>query len=152
MTSPPDQVQPPRRLRALVSWQANKVATLGARLTGQHMPLAARADFAVLAALDEYGRLSQAELGRRLGLDRNDVSTVLSRLEQDRSITRKPDPANLRRNIVAVTRTGLRQLADLQVHADAVQNELLDGLDATERAHLVGLLDKVLAQHPTQPA
>lgn len=152
MTSPPDQVQPPQRLRVLVSWQANKVATLGARLTGQHMPLTARADFAVLAALEEYGRLSQAELGRRLGLDRNDVSTILSRLEQDRSITRKPDPANLRRNIVAVTRTGLRHLADLQVHADAVQDELLAGLDATERAHLVGLLETVLAQHPAQPA
>ena len=71
----------PARLRALTSWQANKVATLGARLTAQRMPLGARADFAVLAALEEYGALSQAELGRRLGLDRNDVNAIVTRIE-----------------------------------------------------------------------
>jgi DNA-binding MarR family transcriptional regulator len=152
MASTSEPVQPPQRLRALVSWQANKVATVGARLTARHMPLAARADFAVLAALQEYGQLSQAELGRRLGLDRNDISTVLSRLEQDRAVTRKADPDNQRRNIVTVTRAGLRRLSDLQVHADAVQDELLDGLPDTERAQLVRLLEKVLSRHPAQPA
>lgn len=152
MTSLPEPVRAPERLRALVSWQANKVATLGTRLTARHMPLTARADFAVLAALHEYGPLSQAELGRRLGLDRNDISTILSRLDQERAVTRTPDPDNQRRNVVRVARAGLRRLADLQVRADAVQDELLEGLQGSERAQLIALLDKVLSVHPAQPA
>lgn len=149
MVSP---IQPPTRLRALVSWQANKVATIGARLTAAHMPLGARTDFAILAALDEYGPLSQADLGRRLGLDRNDVSTVLARLAHDRAVTRQPDPGDSRRNRVTVTPAGLRYLRELQDHADVVQHDLLEGLDEDEKIQLGALLDRVLAHHPTPPA
>jgi DNA-binding MarR family transcriptional regulator len=145
-------VRPPERLRALASWQTNKVATLGARLTARRMPLGARTDFAVLAALEEYGPLSQAEIGRRLGLDRNDVNAVVSRLEGHRQIDRKPDAADRRRNVVTLTDLGRRHLGDLQEHADAVQDELLAGLDAEERRQLRNLLDKVLGSHQPQPA
>jgi DNA-binding MarR family transcriptional regulator len=145
-------VRPPERLRALASWQANKVATLGARLTARRMPLGARTDFAALAALEEYGPLSQAEIGRRLGLDRNDVNAVVSRLEGHRQVDRKPDAADRRRNVVTLTDLGRRHLGDLQEHADAVQDELLAGLDAEERRQLRNLLDKVLGSHQPQPA
>lgn len=148
MTSP---VRPPTRLRALVSWQANKVATIGARLTAAHMALGARTDFAILAALQEYGPLSQAELGRRLGLDRNDVSTVLTRLDHQAAVSRRPDPADPRRNHVSITATGLRTLRELQAHADVVQDDLLAGLNEGEKAQLRALLDRVLASHPTPP-
>lgn len=149
MVSP---IQPPTRLRALVSWQANKVATIGARLTVARMPLGARTDFAILAALDEYGPLSQADLGRRLGLDRNDVSTVLARLDHQRAVTRHPDPADPRRKRVTATSAGLRYLNELQDHADVVQHDLLVGLDDEEQAQLSALLDQVLAHHPAAPA
>jgi MarR family transcriptional regulator, lower aerobic nicotinate degradation pathway regulator len=145
-------VRPPERLRGLASWQANKVATLGARLTARRMPLGARADFAVLAALEEYGPLSQAEIGRRLGLDRNDVNGVVSRLEGNQQVDRKPDAADRRRNVVTLTDLGRRHLDDLQAHADAVQDELLAGLDTAERRQLRSLLDKVLGSHQPQPA
>jgi DNA-binding MarR family transcriptional regulator len=147
-----DEIRPPARLRGLASWQANKVSTLGARLTAQHMPLTARADFAVLAALDEYGPLSQAGIGRRLGLDRNDVNGVVNRLEGALQVERRPDPADRRRNVVTLTDTGRDQLTELQRHADAVQDELLAGLDDAERRHLHGLLAKVLGSHQPQPA
>jgi len=145
-------VRPPERLRGLASWQANKVATLGARLTARRMPLGARTDFAVLAALEEYGPLSQAEIGRRLGLDRNDVNGVVNRLEGHQQVDRKPDPADRRRNVVTLTDLGRRHLDDLQQHADAVQDELLAGLDAAERRQLRSLLDKLLGSHQPQPA
>lgn len=145
-------LQPPARLRGLASWQASKVSTLGARLTAHRMPLGARADFAVLAALEEYGSLSQAELGRRLGLDRNDVNGILNRLGDAHQVDRQPDPADRRRNVVTLTAAGLRQLEELQRHADAVQDELLAGLDAKERRHLHALLAKLLDSHQPQPA
>lgn len=146
------ELQPPARLRALASWQASRVSTLGARLTSRRMPLGSRADFAVLAALEEYGSLSQAEIGRRLGLDRNDVNGIVGRLEQRGHIGRRPDPADRRRNLVEVTPAGVEHLLVLQEHADAVQDELLDGLTPEERAQLRLLLARLLSAHRPQPS
>ncbi|GAA1931845.1 MarR family winged helix-turn-helix transcriptional regulator [Streptantibioticus ferralitis] len=152
MTDTDDALQPPARLRGLVSWQASKASTLGARLTARRLPLGARADFAVLAALEEYGALSQADIGRRLGLDRNDVSGVLNRLEGRHQVDRQADPANRRRNVVTLTAAGRQHLEELQQHTDAVQDELLAGLDAAERQQLHSLLAKLLDSHKPQPA
>jgi DNA-binding MarR family transcriptional regulator len=147
-----DTVRPPARLRELASWQTNKVSTLGARLTARRMPLGARADFAVLAALEEYGPLSQAEIGRRLGLDRNDVNGILNRLGKSHLADRQPDPADRRRNVITLTDAGRRHLDELQQHADQVQDELLAALNATERRQLHALLAKLLDGHQPQPA
>ncbi|GAA0484473.1 hypothetical protein Ade02nite_87650 [Paractinoplanes deccanensis] len=143
---------PPALLRTLVSWQTGRVSTLGARLTAARMPLEARSDFAVLAALQEYGELSQAELGRRLGLDRNNVNGIVTRLENNGHVERRVDPADRRRNIVDATDAGLRYLDDLNARALDVQDELLIALDPGERQQLQALLEKVLASHPAQPA
>jgi DNA-binding MarR family transcriptional regulator len=146
------ELRPPARLRGLTSWQASKVSTLGARLTARRMPLGARADFAVLAALEEYGPLSQIEIGRRLGLDRNDINGILNRLESGYHVDRQADPADRRRNVVTLTTAGRQHLEELQQHADAVQDELLIGLDAAERQQLHSLLAKLLDSHKPQPA
>ncbi len=152
METAPGPAGPPARLRALASWQTNKVSTLGARLTAARMPLGARGDFAVLAALEEYGTLSQAELGRSLGLDRNDVNGVLNRLEGGSHVDRQVDPADRRRNVITLTDTGRGYLRRLQHHADAVQDQLLTGLDPAERHQLQVLLRKILDNHHPQPA
>ena len=147
-----DALRPPARLRALTSWQASKVSVLGARMVGRHMPLSARPDFAVLAALEEYGDLSQADLGRRLGLDRNEVSGIAVRLERGQYIDRHADPGNRRRNVLTLTASGRRYLEDIQQRADAAQDELLAGLNAAERRQLNELLAKVLGSHRPQSA
>jgi MarR family transcriptional regulator, lower aerobic nicotinate degradation pathway regulator len=152
MTDVDQMPRPPARLRGLVSWQANKVSTLGARLFAQRMTLSARGDFAVLAALEEYGPLSQAEIGRSLGLDRNDVNGILNRLQSRHQVDRQPDPADRRRNVVTLTPAGARQLEEIQRYADAVHDELLAGLDAAERQQLQSLLAKLLDSHQPQPA
>ncbi|MCM4078989.1 MarR family winged helix-turn-helix transcriptional regulator [Paractinoplanes hotanensis] len=147
-----DTPQPPARLRALASWQANKVSTLGARLFARRMKLSARADFAVLAALEECGPMSQADIGRRLGLDRNDVNGILNRLEEGRRVGREPDPADRRRNVVTLTDDGRLYLDELQKHTDVVQDELLTALSAAERRQLEALLAKLLGGHRPEPA
>ncbi|PZF09978.1 MarR family transcriptional regulator [Curtobacterium sp. MCPF17_011] len=144
--------RPPAALRRLVSWQAGRVATIGARLTAQQMPLEARSDYAVLASLDEYGPLSQADLGRVLGLDRNNVNGIVVRLDTGGEVTRSPDPSDRRRNVVTITRDGRSRFQELQEHAAVVQQELLASLDEVDRDTLVRLLDTVLAHHPSQPA
>ncbi|WP_416264148.1 MarR family winged helix-turn-helix transcriptional regulator [Curtobacterium flaccumfaciens pv. flaccumfaciens] len=147
-----DDPTPPQALRTLVSWQAGRLATIGARLTSARMPLEARSDFAVLAALDENGALSQAEIGRALGLDRNNVNGIVVRLEGDEAVTREPDPTDRRRNVVTITATGRVRLAEIQVLADAVQDELLAALSTKERKDLIHLLDRVLSVHGGQSA
>lgn len=147
-----DEPRPPRALLTLVSWQAGRLATIGARLTAARMPLEVRSDFAVLAALDENGPLSQADIGRVLGLDRNNVNGIVVRLEGRGSVTRAPDPGDRRRNVVTITPAGRVALGEIQGDADAVQAELLAALSAGEREDLIRLLGKVLASHPPLPA
>ena len=151
-TTGDDGLQPPARLRRLTSWQANKASILGARMTARHMPLTARSDFAVLASLEEYGALSQADLGRRLGLDRNEVSGIVTRLASGGRVDRQADPADRRRNVVTLTASGRQYLEEIQRHADAAQDELLAGLSPTERRQLNELLAKLLRSHRAQPA
>lgn len=115
------------------------------------MPAAGRYDFAVLAALEEYGALSQADLGRRLGLDRNSINGIATRLDDRGRIVRATDPSDRRRNTVAITPAGQQYLDELQTATDAAQAELTANLSASEREQLRTLLAKVLEAHPTPP-
>lgn len=146
-----DSIQSPARLQALTSWQVSKVSTLATRLTAQRMPLGARTDSAILAALEQYGSLSQADLGRRLGLDRNDVNAVLNRLQAAARVSRRADPGDRRRNIVSITTAGTTYLDEIFQHADQVQRELLASLTPAERKQLSALLAKLLRGHAPQP-
>lgn len=152
MPATTNSIQPPARLQTLVSWQVSKVSTLAARLTAQRMPLGARAACAVLAALEEYGSLSQADLGRRLGLDRNDVNAVINRLQAAENISRRADPSDRRRNIIDITTAGQTHLESILRQADEVQRELLAGLLPSEQEQLSALLAKLLNSHAPQPA
>ncbi|WP_243062495.1 MarR family winged helix-turn-helix transcriptional regulator [Humibacter sp. RRB41] len=146
-----DATQPPARLRSLVSWQVNKVNIAGRRSTGTRMPATGRADFAVLAALEEYGPISQADLGRRLGLDRNRINGIATRLDDAGCIIRATDPSDRRRNTVSITPSGRRYLDELQAATDAAQAELTTNLSAAESDQLRSLLAKLLEAHPGLP-
>lgn len=144
--------RPPARLRCLISWQANKVNVIGSRLTASRMPLNARADFAVLAALEEFGAVSQADLGRRLGLDRNTVNDIVSRLDQAGRTHRAISSADRRSKNVSITPDGQRYLDELQAITDSVQAELTASLTLAETTDLRALLDKLLKGHPALPS
>lgn len=115
------------------------------------MPATGRADFAVLAALDEFGAVSQVDLGRRLGLDRNRINGITTRLDDNAHIVRTVDPADRRRNTVTITASGKRYLEELQVATDAAQAELAANLSAAESDQLRALLAKLLEAHPGLP-
>jgi DNA-binding MarR family transcriptional regulator len=146
-----DATQPPARLRALLSWQVNKADIIGMRLTGARMPATGRADFAVLAAVEEYGAMSQADLGRRLSLDRNRINGITTRLDDNAHIIRTTDPADRRRNTVTITPSGQRYLDELQAATDIAQAELAVNLSAAESEQLKRLLAKLLEGHPGLP-
>ena len=100
--------------------------------------------YRLLAALEEAGPASQAELGRSTGIDRSDVTAALTELEGQRLISRSVDPDNRRRNIVAITRAGRRRLVVLDRVVSDVQDSLLRPLNSTERRQFLSLLRRVV--------
>ena len=99
--------------------------------------------FRVLAALDEHGAGSQADLGRSTGIDRSDVVATLNDLVARGLAQREPDPADARRNVVSITKRGTRTLERLDGVLDDVQDAVLAPLTPNERKTLVRLLAKL---------
>jgi DNA-binding MarR family transcriptional regulator len=100
--------------------------------------------YRLLAALEEWGPASQADLGRSTNIDRSDVVSVLGDLERLGLAQRNVDPSNRRRNIVTITPAGTEQLQALDDVIDEVQQRLLAPLSQNERRQLMRLLRKLL--------
>jgi len=100
--------------------------------------------YRLLAALEEWGPASQADLGRSTGIDRSDVTAVLVELESRHLIERAVDPEHKRRNIVTLTAAGTERLRDLDMVVDTIQDELLAPLTPTQRRQFIALLSRLL--------
>ena len=101
----------------------------GSGLRGYH--------YRLLAALDECGPASQADLGRSTGIDRSDVTASLAELESRNLIQRTVDPESKRRNIVTLTPEGVERLHELDIVVGTIQDELLAPLTATQRRQFI---------------
>jgi MarR family transcriptional regulator, lower aerobic nicotinate degradation pathway regulator len=104
-----------------------------------------RHHYAVLATLADHGPASQAELGRRLWIDRSDMHAVLADLERAGLVTRERDAGDRRRNVVAVTPAAGAALSRWDARVAAAQDALLAPLDAAERDALTRLLERLVA-------
>jgi DNA-binding MarR family transcriptional regulator len=136
----------PARLRTKPSWLLSQAALAGDRLVGEALAREGvrKYHFRVLVALADDGPLSQAELGRRLGIDRSDMAAVTTELEERGYLTRRRDDADRRRNVVALTPAGSERLERMDAAVEAAQAQLLEALDAGERAQLSRLLARIV--------
>lgn len=136
----------PSRLDAMPTWLLGRSAARAHRLLSSALgDVGARGyHYRVLAALEDLGPASQAELGSRAELDRSDVVATVNELEAAGLVRRAPDPGDGRRKIVSVTAAGRRRLRDLDRVIEGVQQELLAALSAAEREELVRLLRRLL--------
>jgi DNA-binding MarR family transcriptional regulator len=142
----PVELRPPTLL-ALPTYLASHVGYLGRRhlvavlaehdLRLQH--------FAVLMALSDFGPLVQHELAERLGLNRSHLVGYLDEIEDRGLVARRRDPADRRRQHVALTEAGTALVADLVPVVARANDELLAPLSADERRSLVELLQRVVA-------
>ena len=139
----------PSGLTGLPSWLASQVALQGDRLVTEALAHdgVRKHHFAVLLAVGEHGSLSQAELGRRVWIDRSDLHAVLNDLERDGLVARVRDERDRRRNLVELTPAGAETLRQLQAHVDAANEALLEPLSPEERAELRGLLARLVEHH-----
>jgi len=146
--APPRHVSAPSRIRDRPTWLISRAyarshgllndgfAAGGAGLRSYH--------YRLLAALEEWGPVSQADLARSTGVDRSDVVSVLGELERRGLVDRTVDPDNRRRNIVSITRAGSEQLEALDRVIDEVQDQVLAPLSQNERRQLTKLLHKLV--------
>lgn len=144
----PDDSSPPDRLRQLPSWLLIRLSQPANRLVADALGApGARADFAVLASLVEFGPMSQADLGRRLSADRSDMAAYVARLAGEQLVVRATDPGDRRRNTVAVTARGRRRLAAMHRRVERAQDDLLAPLSAARRAEFLAVLQELVEHH-----
>jgi len=144
-----DDQTPLARLSHAPSWLINQASAHSHRLVAERFAAAgARGHhYRLLAALAEHGPASQAELGRRTGIDRSDVVAALNELAGKDLIVRAPDPGDRRRNIITLTAEGERHLAHLEGVLTQIQDDLCAPLSQAEREELVRLLTRVVDHH-----
>jgi MarR family transcriptional regulator, lower aerobic nicotinate degradation pathway regulator len=139
----------PARLRSLPSWLLQQSSLTASHLVTDRLAALAehRYQFSMLAALDEFGPLSQADLGRRCGLDRSDVAAAVADLHTRGMLDRRPDPHDRRRNVVQITEAGEQHLHELDQLIATAQEDLLAPLSPVERQLLVELLRRLTEHH-----
>ncbi|MEU0743696.1 MarR family transcriptional regulator [Streptomyces sp. NPDC006134] len=136
----------PPSLLALPSYLVSHVARLGheslVAAVGEHglrLP-----HFAALTALADFGPLPQHELAARLGLNRSHLVGYLDTVEQRGLVQRTRDPADRRRQVVALTPEGERLQRHLLEAARRAQDGFLGELTTAERHVLAELLRRIL--------
>ncbi|WP_341947157.1 MarR family transcriptional regulator [Microbacterium sp. LWH11-1.2] len=133
------------RLDGRATWQVSR-AHLRAHSLLQELfaDAGARAyHYRLLAALEEAGAVSQAELGRVTGLDRSDVSVALSALEEGALIVRAAHPTDRRRNLVSLTARGRDELARLDAVVERAQALFLAPLAEEERDAFLDMITRL---------
>jgi DNA-binding MarR family transcriptional regulator len=139
----------PARLRALPSWLINQAAIAANRLVADTLASnkARRHHYSLLAALDEVGPASQAELSRRTMIDGSDMVATVNELAERGLVQRSPDPNDRRRNLVSITTAGRHHLRKLDQVIARAQDEFLSPLSTAERQHLIRLLTRIVDSH-----
>ena len=99
--------------------------------------------FRLLAALEQWGPESQADLSRDTGIDRSDVTAALNELESRGYVERKVDPGHKRRNIVTLTPAGASALLRLDAVLEEIQEAVLAPLTAAQRRQFISLLSRL---------
>lgn len=139
----------PDRVAARPTWLLNRAHARSVTLL--HAGFEASGDglrgyhYRLLAALDQWGAASQADLGRDTGIDRSDVTAALTELEQRDLVERRVDPDHRRRNIVTITAAGRGVLVELDGVIEQIQRDVLAPLTADEQRQLVALLTRLVA-------
>jgi DNA-binding MarR family transcriptional regulator len=142
----------PARLQGRATWLVSRAYLRSSGLLGAgfetHGGGLRSYHYRLLAALEEWGPASQADLGRKTGIDRSDVTAALTKLESIDLVERSADPAHKRRNIVTITPAGVERLLELDKVIDGIQEEFLAPLTPAQRRQFITLLTRLTDAQP----
>ncbi len=131
------------RLDAFVTWhaaqRAHRLLCAHLNTTGLRMQ-----HYRVMAGLTELGECTQATLSRALDLDAGNLVLLLTDLEERGAITRFPDAANRRQNLVRATERGRQLLADMDRAVNQANDLFLEPLDPAEREQFLQMLTRIM--------
>ncbi|QEW03284.1 winged helix-turn-helix transcriptional regulator [Microbacterium lushaniae] len=113
-----DAVLPPR-LAASTPYLLTRAVRSAARLSQSHFAGEALRfpHYVALCWLEHLGPCAQRDLARAMSADPSDLVTVLGALDDAGLLTREHDPADRRRNLLAVTETGHIWLSERHARA-----------------------------------
>ncbi len=96
-----------------------------------------------LSYLRGYGPTAQQVLADRLRMDPSSLVCLLNELEDDELVVRQRDRSDRRRAIVALSHQGESVLREVDEAVQIVEDEMLVGLDQSERLTLRELLSRL---------
>jgi DNA-binding MarR family transcriptional regulator len=99
--------------------------------------------YQVLAAAAGREPRRQLSLAHQLGIDRTVMTYLIDDLEQAGVVERKPDPADRRARLIVATEGGRSTLEGLEAGLAAAEQEVLGGLEETERLLFRTLLQRI---------
>jgi len=97
-------------------------------------------DFGVLRVLAHREPTSQLQAAQELGIDRTSMVALLDVLERKGIVTRRPDPADRRRNTVELTVAGLRTYDRAEAAYDEAERAFLAPVDQQAAQQLRSVL------------
>lgn len=149
-------LQPPQLLQRMPSWQLAQAAAIADSLVSARLAEAGlrKHHYSTLLTLSDAGPLSQAAIGRRLGIDRSHLHALVAALDQAGLIERERHRDDRRRNEVRLSAHGRQTLERLTSAILEAQEVLLAPLDTSEREALGRLLDRIreAAREESEPA
>ena len=101
-------------------------------------------EWRVMAVLARFDRLSAREVAERTAMDKVAVSRAVARLVAAGRVDRSVHADDKRRSVLRLSPAGWRIHDDVAPLARRRERELLARLDASERAWLTRILDKLL--------
>ena len=99
----------------------------------------------VMFALANGGALSQKELAQRAAVEQPTMAATLNRMERDAMILRRPDPADGRSALVALTPLALGKVATVARIVADINTLASSALEPDERDAYLRLTGKVIA-------
>jgi DNA-binding MarR family transcriptional regulator len=99
-----------------------------------------------LSYVRDHESAPQQELGEAFCMDANNIVLLLNELEELGYVVRRRDPGDRRRHLVDMTPKGGRALAKAERSQESIEDDVLRGLDAAERAILHQLLVRALRE------
>ncbi|MEY2936850.1 MAG: hypothetical protein RL033_7599 [Pseudomonadota bacterium] len=98
----------------------------------------------VAIALEQNGPLQQKDLLERVHVEQPTMAALLSRMERDGLITRKPAPEDGRARLIALTPRAKANLSKGKQAMREVLDRALDGVSERQRSELITTLRRVV--------